>query len=408
MRMAQQICCATAALCYALVVGWMGGVSMNCYDRDQESDRLWRYFENGKNVLMLAPRRIGKTILLNRLKEESESKGFHAVLLDVQGYREEKAFFSQLCASIQEEVGIGQAVISALTDRLRRLFHGAESQRDWRTILLATDWTEFADHLLSQLEETQEGEANHRWLVLVDEIAVFTKALLDAEGKQKAHDFLYKLRNLRQKHRNVLWLYTGSIGLDAIARRNDIEGALVDMEIVPLEPFARETAIGFLNNIAQRRGCSFTAEALDIVLSRLGWFSPYYLEKIAEVACDKTNEGREIGPPVADHAANSLLDLTYRTYWATWREHLDKNFTEPDRTHLFALLAAIAQSPDGASVGTLLQILNTGDNPRTSATLNGFLDTLECDGYLSADPARTRFRFRMNLLREWWLRYVAV
>ena len=35
------------------------------------------------------------------------------------------------------------------------------------------------------------------------------------------------------------------------------------------------------------------------------------------------------------------------------------------------------------------------------------LDTLEADGYLTASPDRTRFRFRMNLLREWWLRYVA-
>jgi hypothetical protein len=313
-----------------------------------------------------------------------------------------------MCASIQEEVSIGQEVIGALTDRFHRLLRGAESQSDWRTILLTTDWTEFADHLLSQLEETQNGKANHRWLVLVDEIAVFTKALLDAEGQQKAHDFLYKLRNLRQKHHNVLWLYTGSIGLDAIARRNDIEGALVDMEIMALEPFARETAIGFLNSIAQRRGCFFTADALDIVLSRLGWFSPYYLEKIAEIACDKANEAGEIDSAVANRASDSLLDLTYRTYWATWREHLDKNFTEPDRTHLFALLAAIAQSPDGASIGTLLQILNTGGNPRTLATLTSFLDTLECDGYLSADLGRTRFKFRMNLLREWWLRYVAV
>ena len=82
---------------------------MDCFDRDQESERLWTHFRNGKNVLMLAPRRIGKTVLLNRLKEESEARGFHAIVLDVEGYRKEKDFFQQMCACIQEELGLGES-----------------------------------------------------------------------------------------------------------------------------------------------------------------------------------------------------------------------------------------------------------------------------------------------------------
>lgn len=382
---------------------------MNCYDRDTEIGGLWRRFESGKNVLMLAPRRIGKTVLLNRLKNESEDHGFQAILLDVEGYRDERAFFRQMCASIQEEIGLGNAVIGAFTDRLKRLVHGAESQGDWRAILLHTDWTEFADHLLTQLEEDSNRGDKRRWLVLVDEIAVFTKALLDSDGQQKVHDFLYRLRNLRQKHRKVLWLFTGSIGLDAIARRNDIEGALVDMDIVSLGPFDRETAIGFVNDVVKRRKCSIESEAANELLSRLGWFAPYYLERMAELACDHTEEdARRIDLAAVRRGADSLLGLTYRTYWATWREHLDKNFIEPERTRLFALLETIARSTEGASSDTLLAVLNQTDDSLTQTDLNGCLDTLEADGYLDANSERTRFRFRMNLLREWWLRYVAV
>lgn len=130
---------------------------MTCFDRDQESIRLWRHFKNNKNVLMLAPRRIGKTVLLNLLKEESESHGFHAIVLDVEGFRDEKAFFRQMCAAIQEEIGVGQAVLAGLTERLKRIVHGAESQGDWRNILLDIDWTDFADHLLAQLEAELKG-----------------------------------------------------------------------------------------------------------------------------------------------------------------------------------------------------------------------------------------------------------
>src|SRR5450759_4704435 len=233
---------------------------MTCFDRDQESARLWRHFKNKKNVLMLAPRRIGKTVLLNRLKDESESQGFHAIILDVEGFRDEKAFFRQMCAAIQEEIGVGQAVITGLTERLKRIVQGAESQGDWRNILLDIDWTVFADHLLAQLETGKDGTP---WLFLVDEIPIFTKGLLEEHGAKKTHDFHYTLRNLRQKHPKVLWLYTGSIGMDTVARRSGIEGALVDMEIYSLEPFSAETAANFIAYIGKRNQCSFTTDAIN-------------------------------------------------------------------------------------------------------------------------------------------------
>lgn len=378
---------------------------MDCYDRIDEGARLWRYFHAGKNVLMLAPRRIGKTVLLNRLREESEAQGFHAIVLDVEGYRDEKAFFQQMCAAIQEEIGVGQAVIAALNERLKRVIHGAEVQGDWRNILLQTDWPVFADHLLTQLEAEKDGRP---WLILVDEIPIFTMALLEeTDGQRKAHDFLYTLRSLLQKHRKVLWLYTGSIGLDTLARRYGFEGALVDMEIFPLEPFNPTTAAGFLDHVANKSGCRFSPEAVARIIARLGWLAPYYLEKIAEAACDKTTAGQTIGTDAADQAADSLLELSRRTYWSTWREHLEKNFPEPERTHLFTILAEVAHGPaEGTSVDTLLMALNRGGEPIGKAVLRDYLDTLEADGFLDGDAGRARFRFRMNLLKEWWVRYV--
>ena len=379
---------------------------MACFDRDREAEKLWYHFKRGRNVLMLAPRRMGKTVLLERLKEESEPNGFRAIVLDVEGYRHEKDFFQQMCASIQEELGAGQALLGALTERLRRVVQGADNlQGDWRNLLLNMDWRLFADHLVAQLEEATDGKT---WVFLVDEITIFTKALLDGQGVEVASDFLYKLRQLCREHRKVRWLFTGSIGLDTIARRHGFEGSLVDLEIFSLEPFGLETARGFLHEIAEKNGVVMTEAAVSTICVRLGWLSPYYLEKMGEAACDRVSRGREVDSEVANLAADSLLGLAQRTYWSTWREHLDKNYPEPERTRLFTILAEIVTSPDGASIDTLLLVLNrTGGEPLVESSLRGYLDTLEADGYLTANPERSRFRFQMNLLREWWLRYVA-
>jgi uncharacterized protein len=379
---------------------------MDCFDRDLEAEKLWRYFKSGRNVLMLAPRRMGKTVLLERLKEEGASHGFRAIVLDVEGYRQEKDFFQQMCASIQEELSAGQAILGALTERLRRVVQGADNlQGDWRNLLLQMDWRLFADHLVAQLEK----DTDHlTWVFLVDEITIFTKALLDSRGVAAASDFLYALRQLCREHRKVRWLFTGSIGLDTIARRHGFEGSLVDLEIFSLEPFSQETARGFLQQIAKKNGATLTEEAVSTICGRLGWLSPYYLQKIGEAACERAHPAKEVGVEAAHSAADSLLDLAHRTYWSTWREHLDKNYPEPERTRLFTILAEASRSPDGASLATLLLTLNrAGGEPLAESGLRDLLDTLEADGYLTATPDRSRFRFRMNLLRDWWLRYVA-
>lgn len=378
---------------------------MTCFDRDTDSARLWAHFAKGRNVLMLAPRRIGKTVLLNRLRNESEAKGYRAIVLDVQGFREEKAFFQQMCAVIQEELGFGASVLATFSDKLRQALKGSDaSGSDWRQLLLHTDWREFARHLLSHLNNDKEGKP---WLVLLDEIPIFALALLESHGMARVHDFLYTLRQFRQAYPNVRWLFTGSIGMDTIARRHSIEGALNDLEAYPLKPFDEDTATRFLNHVAAANGRQMTPAAAQLIIARLGWLSPYYLEKIAEEASQQTTCGHAIEAAVADKAVEALLDLDKRTYWSTWREHLDRNFPDPEQTHLFSVLATIARSPDGyASHDTLLCELNRGE-PVAAGQLRAYLDTLEADGYLVAcDHAPHCHSFRMGLLRDWWLRYV--
>lgn len=381
---------------------------MDCFDRDEETRQLWAHFKGGRNVLMLAPRRTGKTLLLERLRNESEAEGFHGIVLDVEGFSEEKDFFRQLCAAIQEDIGIGQSLLAALGGRLKQAIRGTETAaEDWRQLLLHLDWQLFAEHLLAQLEEPKDGK---QWLFLVDEITIFVQALLHRHGQERAAELLYALRRLARAHPRIQWLMTGSIGLDTLARRHGFEGALVDLEIFTLGPFDRATAAAFVEHVSRRHRRAITGEAVDLLLDRLGWLSPFYLEKLTGLACRKGEAG-PVGPEQVAAAAGELLGVAYRTYWSTWREHLDKNFIDPERGRLFTILATLCRLPEGAGRGTVLAALHSGDGAQVGErALLDALDTLEADGYLTASELTatgTRWRFRMNLLREWWARYVA-
>ncbi|HOW63440.1 MAG TPA: hypothetical protein P5284_01590 [Candidatus Contendobacter sp.] len=376
---------------------------MTCFGRSTETAELWRHFKAGRNLLMLAPRRIGKTVQINHLRDTAAEHGFRAIVLEVAGFREEKDFFRQCCATIQEELSTGAKVMTAFSERLSRMLRGQESG-DWRQALLQTDWREFASHLLAHLDEHKNEPP---WLILVDELPIFVLALRERGGIQAVSDFLYWLRNLRQKYRRVRWLYTGSIGMDSVARRDSVEGALNDLDVFPFAPFDPDTARAFLADIAQRRSCTLHEDAAEAILRRLGWLSPYYLEKVAEDACTLAGVRGALDLPRAQAALDRMLDLEKRTYWSTWREHLDRNFPEPERSRLYTVLETVAKSDAGVSRDAFLPALNRGGEPVGEAALRHLLDTLLADGYLAVDHER-RYAFRMNLLREWWLRYVVL
>ena len=380
---------------------------MTCFDRDQEITDLWCRFRDGHNLLMLAPRRIGKTVLLNQLTRTAAENGFRAILIDVEGYREEKAFFRTCCSAIQEELSTGTKVLTAFTDRLNRLLRGSgggAGSGDWRQWLVQTDWQEFADHLFAHLDAHNEDAP---WLILVDELPVFIQALREEGGPETISGFLYWLRSMRQKYYRIRWLYTGSIGLDTVARRTHVEGALNDLETFTLKPFSEDTARAFLADIAKRRRCSLAENAADSILRRLGWLSPYYLERIAEDACALASVDGALSLRAAESAMNQLLDLDKRLYWSSWREHLDRNFNEPERSRLYIVLETVARNESGVERSVLLTALNRGGGPLGEAVLRDLIDTLLADGYLSLRNGH-HYCFRMNLLREWWLRYVVL
>ena len=377
---------------------------MEFFDRDQDCVTLWKWLKADKNVLMLAPRRVGKTVLLHKLCGQAEENGFRAVVVDVQGYGEEKDFFQQLCSSIQEEIGTGQTLMAAFSRRLKQVINGDDNFKDWRQMLLHTDWRQFAETLLETLNKPGDDKP---LLIMVDEIPIFILTLLKGGDRGRASSFLYWLRNMRQRYSRVRWLYTGSVGLDAVSRREEMEGALIDMEVYPLKPFTPAVATDFLHSLSCKDNCRIEDDALQVIIEGLGWLSPYYLEKIMNDACVKKSATGMVSANAAQDALDAMLSLEKRAYWATWREHLSKNFLDPERTYLFLILAVIAADPAGARRDTVLMALNKGGEQVSEQQLSALLDTLMMDGYLintEDDPAR--YRFMMNLLRLWWLRYV--
>lgn len=381
-------------------MGWIA------HHRLSERQKLKSLLLSRKNILMLAPRRIGKTWLMKQVDEDLDADGWTCIRIEVAGMDTEQKFLSALCERIDQKRGIAGTVKSYLTAKLQQIKVGKGGD-SLAQMIAGVDLRQFSETLMEAL-----NEGHQRTLLLIDEFPLFVLeyAKRDPDG---VRTFLYHLRRLQQGFPNVSWFLTGSVGLDVVARRFKLEGALLDFEIFPLEPFTREEARSFLAEQSDLgrfdAPLEYTDEAFDRLVGELGWLSPYYLYHLAR--CTRpTHRLRADGPPIAEvadvvQAFDTLLQPAYRMYFAAWPEHIEKNFPPDETARLRSILEKCCGHADGEMESTLLGHLISTFAAVSPRELKDLLSSLAGDGLLMKDG--DRWRFRSGLMRRYWLEYMA-
>ena len=335
-----------------------------------------------------------------------QADNWNVIFADVEGCSTEEQFLRKLCHEIEKTNGLGTKFFTHIKEKFGQAM-GRSNSPTWQEALLKTDWHSFLDTLVEALSQRE-----HPTLIMLDEISLYISARLRS-SEQTAIDFLHHLRALRQRYPKVRWLLTGSVGLDVVARRATLSGALLGLTPFPLEPFTAEEAKAYLNYRIKTglvlRSFALDEESFDYFHAELGWLSPYYIDHIAD-AVRPSGPVAITGRALAtrddiDRAYEALLAPAMRQHFAAFDEHITKNFGTQDQNRLRAILNLCAIAADGEMFTTLHASL-TASNPGLSAReMSGLMDILTSDGYLLHDGDPKRCRFRSGLLRRYWLKY---
>jgi hypothetical protein len=354
---------------------------------------------------MLAARRVGKTWLMKKIAEDLLAAGWTCIHMDLEGMRTEEEFWRSLSREIEAKQELHTRVFSHFLQRIKQLKDGA-SEGSLTQIVTQIDPKLFSQTLVESLND--QGK---KTLICVDEISLFVSERAEQDAAA-ARALLYHLRNLRQNYPNVVWLLTGSIGLDVVTRRLGLQGALLDLQVFPLEPFNEPAARAYLEELGQKKRVAtplqFEEDAFPHLVKELGWLSPYYLSHLAGLihptGATLADGRRTVTKTDVENAFREILKPTYRPYYAAWEEHLDKNFPGEQTERLRALLEVCCQNPEGEIEPTLLARMSE-KFPQTLR--RAWIDLLTClvnDGFLV--KTGPRWAFRSGLLRRYWLEYI--
>jgi hypothetical protein len=375
------------------------------FDRKEEIASFWRALETD-SVLLLAPRRVGKTSVLRFMKDTAGEQGLVSVFVDVSDCGDELKFVQRLYSAIMEH-----------HNKAERLWNTIKESRIGKTIRSVkkvggagfnlefdsqeAQWARMGEELAQALEALES-----KTLIQVDELPVFALKLLnhaDETNQARIREFLYWLRRLRQDYRHVRWMLAGSIGLDTVAARLNIADSINDLRIESLGAFDTPTAHDLLKALATSYKLKLAEPVRNRILERVGWLLPYYLQLVF-------HEIRGLKEPTVedvDCAVDRLIDPQHKTLFDYWRQRLRDELGRPDADHAALLLNAACRTPEGARRSIFRQVLNAGipDADAREEKLRYLLDVLTNDGYVVEQDKF--WQFRSPLLREYWLRRVA-
>jgi len=363
----------------------------NFYDRRKEQARLWDRLDTD-HVLLLAPRRVGKTSLLYKLEATAEDHGFKPLYASVASHSDELGFLQALLEVVAEHRGLGAKIVA----RARKLLDRVKTfSVDTISVELTTQqWQELGAELLRTLQAV-----DGRCLVMLDELPIFLLNLLRIHGHERARLFLNWFRHVRSDRRarlSVRWLLCGSIGLDTVTQRERLSDTINDLAIERLGGFSRRDARDFLADLAATYSIELSDAVTEHILDKLDWLIPYHLQLLFSTVRDLDVSTPSIES--VDRAYDQLLSHTHKSYFDTWVQRLRDELGLVDEAHALALLEVAARDPRGAPSPVMHELMRSrGADERLARYLLG---VLESDGYMIADAKR--WRFRSPLLRDYW------
>ena len=381
------------------------------YDREWEQQWFWRQLADGKHILLCAPRRVGKTMLLHRLRERAEMEGWLTIFIDVQAASDEVDFLHEIADSL-ERASLSpnwKSKIGNLFSGLRKLLptrvkHG-ESELQFSERI--NDAFLEVEKRLKQLFIALGKKDAKPVLIGMDELPIFLGKLTTNSGIDRAAAILHRMR--RWQHDpdlgHVRWFLCGSVGLDTFVEHHGLAGTINALRLEKLGPFTADIARDFLLELALRRSVPLSTETAVYMVEKIGWPLPFYLEVLFDQLQAQPPSQNPAFPTVedVDAAYDSLLHQT--AYFAHWDSRLDWLGPVKGATVRFILkqMCLVKRGMNFTKLTDLLALRSPqAETEGLHAECGSLLGILEKEGYLQSSGQT--WAFRSPLLRDYWKR----
>ena len=392
------------------VGSWVTGDDF--FDREEEIKFLTNLLDNGENVLIVAPRRVGKTSLIRETFRRMEDRNSDYLLyVDVQDCSNPLEVIVAVSLAAQPHRKLHEIITDAVSAFFEQVRSNVESvgAADLFEIRLRAslkdDWKAKGRKIIHNL-----AKADRPIVVCLDELPIMLTRLLNPSPSKesariKAEIFMSWLRNLMSDVQGrIRFVVCGSIGIEPILKRYGLSHTVNHLRPYHLRSWSRETARECLNELVQAYGLEIISEARETMLDYLPPYIPHHVQMFFGHQYEDCLRRKDHSPTRED------VERVYETYMLSTRGHAELADYEErllrvlDHAAKTLALDLITE----AAVSDELTMDNARKLAASSGVTNGeevlrqVLDVLQHDGYIEWSEKAGGWRFVSRLVKDWW------
>ena len=378
------------------------------YPRNHEIRKIVAKLDDGNNLNISAPRRVGKTSILYGLMDQGIG-GYTYTYIDTEDIETESEFFRR----VQKEVLRTEAIRNSR--RLKGLLEsGHKYLSKVKAIKLLGQGVEFAEEAavadskedLINLLSGLEIENSRGIVILMDEFPQTVQNIIDKNiaDLSSVRKFLQANREVRQHpeiNQKVRFVMTGSIGLNHTVSQVGMTAFINDLNSVEVGQLNMEDAMTFLEELFQPKGIIAQDVTKQYVVQKIGWLIPFHIQLLVQEIFSLCRPGSVIENDLIDRAFEAIIQQRNENHFNHYYSRLKRQFKDRELAFASNLLDFLAVR---ASIGKAA-IRDMSVKYELEEKWRGIVEILIYDGYIVND-SYDQYRFNSPVVRMWWKRFI--
>jgi hypothetical protein len=385
-------------------------VGVDFFDREEEVETILRSLRND-NILLVAPRRYGKTSVMRAVEKKLTERGYVCLYLDVMHIPSPKEFVFWLAIAAfdaRKERGTFldhlKSCFARLGERLQEVEVSTSGVKATFTNSMKEEisddnWSSKGYDIFNAIKHLSEKSCI---CIIVDELSECVNNIRRRD-EETAREFLQWLRSVRQtKFEDLKFVVGGSVSFRGIVRNFGSLAWINDLKTVDIRGFQEDVALSFIKKTFEDSGWDYEDEIGRKILECIGEpYIPYFISIFLSMIFDDERWLSE--EDIEELYMSKLLGAHGRGYFDYYKQRLGIYYDEALARAADDILREVCLAEQGYPKALAFDLFQKATGIQDDEKFVNLLYDLENDFYITVDGEH--IRFQSKVLRDWWRLY---
>jgi hypothetical protein len=311
------------------------------YPRPRIEATIWAQIQTGGHVLLAAPRRVGKSSVMQAMLKNCPSDT-RCVFKNIQGVQSEEEFYRQLFELMLQCLSQFDQSRYWLKELFQHLDIESVTQEGVKFgERKPVNYAEEISRLLPKI-----GRQQIKIVLLLDELPEVLNHLYKKGRREEASSILDRLRQWRQSpdsRYHFSLVLAGSVGIHHIVKALDGRTADInDFSIVPFEALTRKEAGEYIAWATKDATVQYDTELLTHLLTKINYFIPYFINLMLDEINKAARKANQPGLGISSVDAAFDTIVKKNDHFKEWKNRLFEYFNAEESAFLNETLIYIA------------------------------------------------------------------